>query len=447
MCNCVQIPYDKRGDLPMKRIINTFKYGEKSVKRALALAIAAGVATLAFAVMALVMSNMLCFFIAIMAAFITISLVQTFMIAEGANPVVVRPADVGTESSAHMDIKQEMPPDKPKEKKEKVKKQKAKKEKSERKQRPEKKIKEKDAHKVVEQSTSEEQEGKIEKQDFSQDDIHLYSRHDALEVSKLLDDSALDKNEDNNSDVTKKQEKRQVITEETANTYTKKKIKKTLHKYKVIKDHRMVMIDKCAKYNIYQTPAYVWINENQFHILLIEETPRLLMLPLFRITEITYLKKQPADEEKDYALFKKNTILTDSFRPYLPDYNHSNKTTDLTAYKNLYGIGPGIYFTNNSAKNLFDLLGVEFLVDDKVTASNKVNLYFKDAYKANIKLRDNVLDAIGYADSITKILDDMAHSTISHNEFKDTLNLMIKNKLITDEYANHYMDVRNSLRG
>ena len=78
---------------------------------------------------------------------------------------------------------------------------------------------------------------------------------------------------------------------------------------------------------------------------------------------------------------------------------------------------------------------------------NKVNLFFKDAYKANIKLRDNVLDANGYADSITRILDDMAHSNISYAEFKDTLNLMTKNKLITDEYANHYMDVRNSLRG
>ena len=209
----------------------------------------------------------------------------------------------------------------------------------------------------------------------------------------------------------------------------------------------MVIVDRSDKYRIYQTPAYVWVQENQFHILLIEEEPRLLMIPIFRITEISYLKKQPAEPEKDYSLFKKSTILTESFRPYLPDYNQSNKTTDLTSYKNLYGITQGIYFTNNSAKNLFELLGVDFYVEDKVTTSNKVNIFFKEAYKANIKLRDNVLDANGYADSITKTLDDMAHSAISYAEFKDTLNLMTKNKLITDEYANHYMDVRNGLSG
>ena len=34
---------------------------------------------------------------------------------------------------------------------------------------------------------------------------------------------------------------------------------------------------------------------------------------------------------------------------------------------------------------------------------------------------------------------------ISYNEFKDTLNLMMKNKLITQEFAMYYMDVRDKL--
>ena len=99
--------------------------------------------------------------------------------------------------------------------------------------------------------------------------------------------------------------------------------------------------------------------------------------------------------------------------------------------------------TNNSAKALFDLLGVEFVVNDKVTDSTKVNKYFKDAYKANIMLRDNVIDANGYADKISYILDNLAKASISYNEFKETLNLLIKNKLITQEFAMYYMGIRD----
>ena len=135
--------------------------------------------------------------------------------------------------------------------------------------------------------------------------------------------------------------------------------------------------------------------------------------------------------------------MAELFKPYLPNYAHSTVVDDLTAYKNLYGIGPGIYFTNHSARHLFDLLGSEFIVEDKVTTSNKVNYYFKDAYKANILLRDEIIDANGYADKISDILEGMAMSTISYNEFKDTLDLMIKNKLITQEFAMYYMDMRN----
>jgi len=149
------------------------------------------------------------------------------------------------------------------------------------------------------------------------------------------------------------------------------------------------------------------------------------------------------NEDVDYGPFKGKSILAEMFRPYLPDYTHSTVVDDMSAYKNLYGFGPGIYVTNRSAKQIFDLLPIEFRVDDKVTLSAKVNTFFKETYKANILLRDNVLDANGYADRIAKILDNMAHSTISYNEFKETLSLMVRNKLITQEFAGYYMNVRD----
>ena len=235
------------------------------------------------------------------------------------------------------------------------------------------------------------------------------------------------------------------LTQESVMTYDRKKVRKTLHKFKVRRDHRMIFVDHSEKLKANQTPAYIWVEKKDFHLLLIEQEPRHITIPVYQIKEITYLKKQPANEDIDYAAYRSNSVIADLFRPYLPDYSHSTVVDDLSAYKNLYGIGNDIYVTNRSASALFDLLGVPFQVDDRVTMSNKVNIYFKEAYKSNILLRDNVIDANGYADRISKTLDNLAHSTISYAEFKDTLNLMIRNKLITQEFASYYMGVRDEL--
>ena len=235
------------------------------------------------------------------------------------------------------------------------------------------------------------------------------------------------------------------ITQETVMTYDRKKVRKTLHKFKVRRDHRMIFVDHSEKLKVNQTPAYIWVEKKDFHLLLIEQEPRHITIPVYQIKEITYLKKQPANEDIDYAAYRSSSVIADLFRPYLPDYSHSTVVDDLSAYKNLYGIGNDIYVTNRSASALFDLLGVPFQVDDRVTMSNKVNIYFKEAYKSNILLRDNVIDANGYADRISKTLDNLAHSTVSYAEFKDTLNLMIRNKMITQEFASYYMGVRDEL--
>ncbi len=399
----------------MRKIINTFKYGDKKVKASLAFAILAGVGTVVFIALALIFSTMLPFFLAIVCGFVTVSLVQTFMIEEEAHPTVI-----GNEL-----------------------------------QPPNRAIKS-DIH-IYETTVQLDEEKDITPKDKVRNG-DLLDKTDAKN-KKAKKDKSKKKNKKRNKEKTdtieeKKQQKEsetpnkklviiEPINEESVTKYTKKRVKKVKHKYRVKKDHRMAIIDRCDKLHISQTPAYIWVENNDFHMLLIENEPRHIVMSLFRLTEITYMKKVLADDKEDYKVFENSTLITDTFRPYLPDYLHNSNTTDLNAYKNLYGIGQGVYFTNKSAKNLFDLLGVEFLVEDKVTTSNKVNIFFKNCYKANIMLRDNVIDANGYADRISRILDDMAHSTISYAEFKDTLNLMIKNKLITQEFAAYYMEVRD----
>lgn len=401
----------------MRKIINTFKYGSAQVKRVLVICLLSGAATVGLAVSALVFRQMLLFFGTVIGAFVTLSLIQTFQIHKG---------DIPEGAAAKADKAEKVKTKK--EKKEKIKKDKIKKE----------KIK-KDRQTAGDEAVSSEAvlneavPGEIIQNHTVQENV----APDEIPPQEMPQEAA-----------PQEQEESPVIeqaSEEVLETYNRHKLKKTFRKFKIKRDHRMVMVDHCKKLDIFQTPAYIWVYDKEFHILLIEKEPRHITIPLYSLREISYLKKQPANVDVDYAVFQGNSLMAQMFKPYLPDYTHSTVVDDLSSYKNLYGIGPDIYFTNRSAASLFDLLGADFRVDDKVTMSTRVNTFFKEAYKSNILLRDNVIDANGYADRISNTLDSMARSAISYAEFNDTLNLMIKNKLITQEFAMYYMGVRDKI--
>ena len=430
----------------MKKIVNTLRYGDGKTKFILILAFLAGVGTVALFACAFIFSQMILFFGGVICAFITITLAQTFGIEQQDIPEakLVDDSAIGNilnnvEHTAQTSVVEET-------REERVEAAMAFEEKSNQ------EIDETWEEVSVEESNgeTEEVEGEETQEIEETPTKKKKEKKKKDKTKKVADEEPSQEDEEKTSKKAKKQKEvelnlEEATVEEVLETYTKKTIKKTMHKYKVKKDHRMVIIDNCHKLHIHQAPAYVWVSDKEFNILVIEKEPRHLTLPIFSISEITYLKKQPGNAEKDYPLFKGNSVMANLFSPYLPDYSYSTRVDDLTAYKNLYGIGPGIYFTNNSAANLFDLLGVSFYVEDKITTSNKANHYFKEIYKCNILLRDNVIDANGYADKVSNHLDDMAHSTISYNEFRDTLNLLIKNKLITQEFASHFAEIRDKI--
>lgn len=420
----------------MRKIINTFRYGSLYTKKILFYALLDIIAFVVFGILAFNTRQMIYFFGLVVCVFIFIFLMQTLGI-HGLDEI--NPADIP-------------------QKEKKVKKQKEAKEPKESKRPKEPKEpkpkKKKRFHFSIKEffGLQDKKHDKPEKEEFHKEKVHKGTppkqkklrngeagqkiRHAHTEKPEHPNQNTNDEDEENKNLIVIRQ-----VSDETADSYDKRKIKRTLYKYKVKRDHRLVLVDFSKKYMIKQCPAYIWVADKQFNMLLLEEEPRHLAIPIGRIREITYLKKQSANVDTDYPMFHRNNLLTTVFKPYLPDYTYNTVASDKNSYKNLYGITGGIYFTNRSAKNLFDLLNVEFQVDDKVTTSSKVNIFFKDAYKANIMLRDNVIDANGYADSIANTLENMTKSTISYMEFKDTLSLMIKNKLITEDFASHYMEM------
>lgn len=399
----------------IRKCLNTIKYGTAKARAIVLLLLLFGIGAVGAIVCAIVFRQILLIFAAVACVFVVITLAQTLIIQGG---VVEDAENVETQGTKRS-----------------------------------KRMKPQDADKKVDHmkppvfaKRKNHKDKKAVNGEDSKEASDVQEEHDRRKRKKQQTKEADDVGQESQDKQEQPEEQPIVaLTQETVTTYDRKKVKKTLHKFKVRREHRMIFVDRSEKLKANQTPAYIWVEKKDFHLLLIEQEPRHVTIPLYQIKNITYLKKQPANEDIDYAAYKGSSVLADMFRPYLPDYSHSTVVDDLSAYKNLYGIGNDIYVTNRSASALFDLLGVEFQVDDRVTMSNKVNIYFKEAYKSNILLRDNVIDANGYADRISKTLDNLAHSTISYAEFKDTLNLMIRNKLITQEFASYYMGVRDNL--
>lgn len=497
------------GIMLMKKILNTFKYGDTRTKLILILTILSGIGTIALFVFTFIFEMMLLFFGGVICAFITISLAQTFGIKQdethippgyvvSGNIDTVAPNDgakIGTPDEVE-DAEEEYSKDNYSEEEEYY--QEERQVEAEEEYQNDAPLSEyygesvqdmvtepevnmspeaEDFFRQFERNSGYEEAEDIQEEQQISDDVEEplektakkkkhFNFYRFLSREEELDDTPKKKSKKKKrknkkiktkKEKTKKKSKQdldeyfnkdvvyQMTEEEAMSRYDKKIIKKVMHKYKVKRDHRMAIVDHCEKLNIKQTAAYIWVADRDFHMLLIDKEPRYFTLPLYNLNEITYKKKVPSNAQIDYGAFKGNSVVANLFYEYLPDYTYSTVVDDLTSYKNLYGIGPGIYFTNNSAYNLFDLLGAAFIVEDKVTTSTKVNDYFKDCYKANIMLRDNVIDANGYADKISKILNDMCHSTVSYTEFKETLNLLIKNKLITEEFASYFMDVRDKI--
>ena len=413
----------------MRKIINTLKYGDGRTKLVLLLTMLTGAGTVALFVLAVALNMMFLFFGGVICAFLTITLAQTFGIRSGDIPET-RLVDDSSIGNIVNNVDGMMQP-------------------AQNIHNDDSGTNDKDEEdKTVREKKSDAADKTLDDNTIKEGTITSAEKRKYASLNDTDDNSIADSQEKSNTEIdleTRTKNNDPVYVREVLEKYTKKTIKKTLHRYKVKKDHRMVIIDRCKKLGIWQAPAFVWVSDKEFNILVIESEPRHLTLPIFSIKEVTYLKKQPGDAEKDYTLFKGKSIIAELFRPYLPDYSYSSKVDDLTPYKNLYGIGPDIYFTNTSAEHIFDLLGVKFFVEDKITTSNKANYFFKEIYKCNILLRDSVYDANMYADKVSNILDDMAHSTISKNEFRDTLNLLIKNKLITQEFASHFAEIRDKI--
>lgn len=227
--------------------------------------------------------------------------------------------------------------------------------------------------------------------------------------------------------------------------YNKRVLKRIKRKYRVRKDHRPVLIDNSKSYRIKECPAFIWRVHNKVYLLLLEKEPRRISISRDLIRHVDYVPKVYADRKKEYQAFCKENMITSVFERYLPDYFERKTKKENITYKNLYQIYPDIQFSNRSIFQVMDLLCVNFMPEDKLTRSDKVNGFFKRIYAANILYKDRVYSITEYKEVVEKALKEMCYAEIPATEFEITLENLVKARFISQEYADYYTEARKKL--
>lgn len=251
---------------------------------------------------------------------------------------------------------------------------------------------------------------------------------------------------------TEPEEQKQPDTEEPAEpeehdvqelvSYDKKKIKQVFYKYKVRKDHKAIIIDEWKEKDVKQCPAYIWLHRGQVHMLLMGKDVRELKLSAAKAGTLTYVKGVVCKIKEEYPQFRKESLLSTVFSPYLPTYHEGMKNGRPVIYKNLFVLGSDLRVTNTSAKVIMDLLHPAFQVNDRVTWDMQHNDFYKEIYKTGILFREQVLTIKEYKKRMNEILQQFASTGIAEEEYEDTLRSLYRNKLITEEYVTYYMQYR-----
>ncbi|MBQ9119416.1 MAG: hypothetical protein IJY09_05085 [Lachnospiraceae bacterium] len=217
-------------------------------------------------------------------------------------------------------------------------------------------------------------------------------------------------------------------------------VKQLLLAYKVSSQHVPVLIDSYEAEGIRECPAYIWRDKGYLNMLLFEDKPRNLAIPMSKVTEISYKPAQPARPSFEYEKIHIPSFMNAAYMAYLPTYQEKVRDGKKKYIKNLYCIEPGIYITNTSAKNAAETLKIPFSFTGVL--DNRYSYYYKEAYQTKILLLDRVLSAEDYKERIGALLKQMADSEMSFRDFTDDVERMVQARLITREVADYHTEYR-----
>lgn len=229
--------------------------------------------------------------------------------------------------------------------------------------------------------------------------------------------------------------------------YNAETLKKIMHRFKIKKDHKTVMVDSWSAKKIKQCPAFIWETHGVFHILLIGKEPQEEVFAMSDFKSIKYRENVPANPDEDYAFLKEPSLISKVFSAYQPGYTTKEDNSGHKIVKNLYILHDEIAFTNTSAANLFQVVNTKFELSDSIMKSERLDSYFKEAYKWHVMCKDGVITREKNQEILEKLLKRLADDPIADEVFVKTMRDMGKHSLITTELMIKYTQYRKGKQG
>ncbi len=236
----------------------------------------------------------------------------------------------------------------------------------------------------------------------------------------------------------KKKESQKAPDIDLFKVYDQKKYKQILVQYKVKQDHELILIDNCRSEMVFQCPAILWKDKTTAYILLIEAEPRMIKYNMYDYNEMHIRVGVDANPAHEYMNFKESTFLGKLFTPLLPNYTSVEDQTGRknTFKKALYGIGPDIYCTSNSVKNILKVLSLNMVLTESKIQKGSYSDWFKRIYISRLMYRDKIFSAPEYQAQVLGILDQMAEKA-DDDDFVNSITQMLLGGLIPQEYADY----------
>lgn len=230
--------------------------------------------------------------------------------------------------------------------------------------------------------------------------------------------------------------------------YDEKRVKKVMVEYKVRQEHVMVLVDNCTKEKITECPGFLWKDKNYVYILLLESEPRMVKYPLAGNTELKIRLSVPSKPSQEYDNLKDDTYIGRLYSPMIPNYTQGEdaRTHRMVYKKNLYGIGPDIWCTAGSVKNILHILSLDAVLTDSRLNTDAYGSYFKDVYISRLMFRDGILSAAEYKEHVLVSLTQLAANAVNDGEFIENLSQMQANGLIPQEYVDYASQKRNQYK-
>ncbi len=237
----------------------------------------------------------------------------------------------------------------------------------------------------------------------------------------------------------KPEPERKIKTADKLPAITKQSLKQLMVKYKVKREHRPVIIDSSLKWGVEKCPAYMWVTRGKTHFMLLEETPREIVIDT-RDAVISYSVAQNPELE-EYNQIRNNAFFMQMFGECLPSYRDEFINRRRVTSKPLYAVDD-IKLTNTSARAAFDLIKATFELPEKYRLTGNVGHYTQEAYKTKVLWQDGVINTNEFKNRTKKLLQEMSEANISGQEYDKNLYEMVDRQLITREYADYYADAK-----